>query len=163
MKKSVLLIPLIILLFFTLTYAENKTCIYFFYGDGCPHCEKVEPYINELANRTDMEVQKFEIYYNQDNSYLLDTFFTVHEVSEDEKGIPAVFIGNDYLIGDVNIQNSLEKAISKNAGAACPTPERIAEEPPVENDTSVAPWQIATIIVLVTVIAAGYILYQRRR
>lgn len=162
MKKLYLLIPIIILLFSTIIYAQNKTCIYFFYGDGCPHCAKVEPYIDELANRTDMEVQRFEIYHNDDNSYLLNTFFTVNNVPAEERGIPAVFIADKYLTGDVNIQNGMEKLISEYKGAECPSPEKIAEQP-VESKFSIAPWQIGVIIILVVIIVAGYILYQKNK
>lgn len=27
----------------------ENTCIYLFYGQGCPHCERVKPLINDLA------------------------------------------------------------------------------------------------------------------
>lgn len=162
MKKLYFLIPVLILLFSTLTYAENKTCIYFFYGDGCPHCEKVEPFIDALSNRTDIEVQRFEIYHNEDNSYLLNTFFTVNNVPQEERGIPAVFIANAYLTGDVNIQSSLEKLIRENKGAKCPSPESIAEQPPAEKSL-IAPWQIGAIIILTIVIVAGYVLYQKSK
>lgn len=162
MTKIFLLILITILLANFIYAEENKTCIYFFYGNGCPHCAKVEPLIKELEKRPDIEVQEFEIYNNTDNSHLLSTFFTVLKISDEEKGIPAVFISKTYLTGDVNILNRLEKMINEYKGAECPTPESI-EQLPVENKPAIAQWQIAAIIILTIIIVIGYLLYQKSK
>jgi len=104
----------------------NTTCIYFFYGNGCPHCAKVEPFINQMELKyPEVEVHKFEIYNNRSNTVLLNDYFDTYNISNKERGIPTIFISNKYLIGDKPILENLEKAIMDNRGVACPKLEKV--------------------------------------
>ncbi len=38
-----------------------------FYGEGCPHCEKMEPIVAEVEVETGVVFEKLEIYYNETN------------------------------------------------------------------------------------------------
>jgi len=51
------------------TITENQTiCIYFFYGNGCPHCANVEPLISDLAKKyPKVQIKPYEIYFNSSN------------------------------------------------------------------------------------------------
>ncbi len=110
-----------LLLLASFAYAQDeKTCVYFFYGNGCPHCARVEPLINQLTQRADVEVKQFEIYYDRDNVNLLQQYFNDYNVPENQRGIPVVFIGNTYLSGDTPILDELEKTIKNEKGAVCP-------------------------------------------
>ncbi|MEM2713993.1 MAG: cytochrome c biogenesis protein CcdA [Candidatus Pacearchaeota archaeon] len=103
----------------------NATCIYFFYGEGCPHCARVEPFIEALEAKYNLSVHKFEIYNNRSNLLLLNAFFDAFNVSNNARSVPAVFIANSYFIGDKPILENLEAAIIANAQAECPSPEKI--------------------------------------
>ena len=48
---------------------ENKINIYFFYGDGCPHCEKEEVFLNELLEKYSehINIYRYETWYNSSN------------------------------------------------------------------------------------------------
>ncbi len=124
--KNINFIILIALLFiFTpLTLAQENdanTCIYFFYGNGCPHCGQIEPYLEELETKyTNINIQKFEIYSNRENANLLNKYFDEYNVQMDLRGIPAIFIANKYLIGNLQIQNNLENELIQNQGTNCP-------------------------------------------
>lgn len=102
--------------------AQNSTCIYFFYGDGCQHCAKVESFINnlELYSQSSLDIHRFEIYNNRSNMLLLNQYFDVYNISNSERGIPAVLIGESYLIGDSPISENLIELIGQNHGAECP-------------------------------------------
>ena len=65
MKKLLLLALVLILL---LPTVMGDTCAYFFYGEGCPHCGKVESYLAGYENAT---IYTFEIYNNRSNLMLL--------------------------------------------------------------------------------------------
>jgi len=120
MKKllSILFLALFLISFVS---AENSTCVYFFYGDGCAHCARVEPFINDLESQYDfLNIQKFEIYNDRLNMVLLNQYFESYNVSNDNRGIPVVFIGKNYLIGDRPILENLESETQNNAGAECP-------------------------------------------
>jgi len=121
MKKRILLLILILLVFFVLPTIYAKTCIYEFYGIGCPHCAKVKPFLDELEKKYDVEIHRFEIYRNRSNLLLLNKYFDAYNVSQDERGVPAIFIGNTYLIGDSPIIANLEEKIKEFENASCPS------------------------------------------
>lgn len=83
---------------------------FFFYGDGCSHCENVKPLIAELIGKyPNLNVGMLEIYHNTTN---LERFTTMsHEYGKENAGIPAIFIGNRSLIGDGEIQTHFEESI----------------------------------------------------
>jgi cytochrome c biogenesis protein CcdA len=103
-----------------LAHAQEPACIYFFYGDGCPHCASVEPFISGLESTyPGLEVHRFEIYSNRSNLLLLNQYFDAYEVPE-PRGVPAVFISGKYLIGDTPILENLENEIASSPGSGCP-------------------------------------------
>lgn len=123
MKKTLLLI--LVLLIIPLAQAQD-TCVYLFYGDGCPHCAEVHMYLDNL-NLQDVNIQKFEIYNNRENAVLLNDFFNHYNVAENDRGVPVVFIGNEYLVGDASIENSLLEKINENIGVPCPQIQKTDE------------------------------------
>ena len=46
--------------------------IYFFWGNGCPHCAKEKPFLEKLdKERDEISATFFEIYYSEENRTLL--------------------------------------------------------------------------------------------
>ncbi len=114
------------------TSAENqqtlKACIYFFYGQGCPHCARVEPYLETLEKiYPGIKIHRFEIYNNRTNLQLLMKYFDAYNVSDYERGVPVVFLVNKYFVGDKPILDHLLNAIKENNVSACPTLEKRTE------------------------------------
>jgi cytochrome c biogenesis protein CcdA len=121
MKSRIFLIILATLLLLSgVSLAQQDTCVYFFYGEGCQHCARVEPFIDTLETRGGSTIYSFEVYNNRSNIALLNSFFDNYGIPNEKRGIPVVFIGNTYLIGDVPIKENLENNIKNNAGSACP-------------------------------------------
>lgn len=88
-------------------------------GIGCPHCAKVEPFIEDLLNRTpNLVLFKYEIYKEQENVPYADTYLSNYGIPP---GIPLVMFSKDvYLRGDTPIINGLERAISEMGENPCP-------------------------------------------
>lgn len=42
--------------------------LYEFYGDGCPHCEKMDSKVEELEEDESIEVEQLEVWNNQENA-----------------------------------------------------------------------------------------------
>lgn len=42
--------------------------LYEFYGDGCPHCKKMEPLVEKLNQEEDFEIETFEVWNNDENA-----------------------------------------------------------------------------------------------
>jgi len=126
MKKSIqiiiifLIIVLIIATYF-LNEKKNKKLlvsvedkIIFFFGEGCPHCAKVEEFFK--ANNVESKVQfdKKEIYSDKENAYLLKLIANKKcNLSENEIGVPFLWDGSKCLIGDKDIINFFQEKISE--------------------------------------------------
>ncbi len=42
--------------------------LYEFYGDGCPHCEKMEPKVEKVQEQEEVDVEKKEVWNNEENA-----------------------------------------------------------------------------------------------
>lgn len=42
--------------------------LYEFFGDGCPHCEKMEPKVKDLEEDENVSVEQLEVWNNQENA-----------------------------------------------------------------------------------------------
>ncbi len=122
-RACLLLAFLLVLVVIHPAVAENATCVYFFYGDGCQHCAKVEPYVGSAVAQSSfpIELHSFEVYANRSNMLLLQGYFDAYAVPDAGRGIPAVLVGKEMLVGDSSITGGLDDLIARNHGAACPT------------------------------------------
>ncbi|HJX55558.1 MAG TPA: thioredoxin family protein, partial [Methanoregula sp.] len=55
--------------------AATSICVYHFYGNGCPHCARIQPFIDEMsAKYPQIQVKSFEIYFNGSNQEMYRDF-----------------------------------------------------------------------------------------
>ena len=82
-----------------LASAESKTVIYFFWGDGCPHCADEKPFLEALKQKyPGLEVKSYETWHNTDNAKLYTDMCSAYGIKP--LGVPATFIGSsDPVIG----------------------------------------------------------------
>ncbi|MBW2979448.1 hypothetical protein DRZ77_01420 [Candidatus Woesearchaeota archaeon] len=146
-----------------IAFAENtqktlEACVYFFYGQGCPHCARVEPYLETLEKiYPGIKIHRFEIYNNRTNLQLLMKYFDAYNVSDYERGVPVVFLVNKYFVGDKPILDHLLDAIKENNVSACPTLEKQTEvKKAVTGPASTVEQRFGTISML-TVIGAALV------
>jgi thiol-disulfide isomerase/thioredoxin len=102
MKKiffSIFGITILVASFFIIpSHVNAETNVYFFRGEGCPHCAKEEIYLTELAQQNpNIKIYDFEIYQNKDNVTLLKK--AAAEIGFTVSGVPVTIIGTDYTIG----------------------------------------------------------------
>jgi cytochrome c biogenesis protein CcdA/glutaredoxin len=119
--------------------ASDKIPIYFFYGNGCPHCALVEPLIDSLCSKyPQTDFQRLEVYYNSANQALSAQFNARFGIQEPL--VPTVFIGDKVLIGDDEIKAKLEPEIQRIISANTPPPGDTnttpPTEPPADNSTT---------------------------
>ncbi len=87
-------------------------CVYFFYGQGCSHCARVEPYIRDVETRyPGIQVKSLEVYHNATNREIFMDFLDRYGIEPTEAGVPILFIGDRALIGENSIQSNLEPSI----------------------------------------------------
>lgn len=111
MKRLVKLLLIVFIFFISLNVsAKEKVKLYLFYGDGCPHCAEEEAkLLPEIEKDEDVEIVKYEVWYNKENSLLLDD---VVKVFNSRSGVPFNVIGDTTIIGysDAN-RNKILRAI----------------------------------------------------
>jgi thiol-disulfide isomerase/thioredoxin len=116
--KVLLLITVLVLFVGMGSVQAQEACVYYFYGDGCPHCANVKPFLEEMEVKyPGLQVERFEIYNNGDNAQLLDQYFDYYGVGV--KGVPIVFTSDTYFVGDQPILEGLEGEILR--GGECPS------------------------------------------
>ncbi len=114
MKKILLILALFLIIPFTKVNAEEVT-ITFFHGDGCPHCAKEEKYLDIIQKQLgqNVNIQKYEVWNNQDNLDLLNQVRTAF--GDKNEGVPFTIIGNKYFSGfNDEIGNQMKQTIIDN-------------------------------------------------
>ncbi|TRO46655.1 hypothetical protein E2P60_04785, partial [Candidatus Bathyarchaeota archaeon] len=102
-----------------LTVADAKSLdVYYFYGEGCSSCAKVERFLSEIQDKYAISLHKFEIYGNRSNLSLFDLFSNNYKIFVEEKAIPAIFFSAYHFIGETqileNFEASLQIALQEN-------------------------------------------------
>lgn len=102
---------------------SSKAIVYFFWGDGCPHCEKQKPFLEEMENRyPELKIKSFEVYKDKENLEIFKKMAEAYEIQA--QGVPATFIGDSKpIIGyKEDMNESIEKIISDCVKNGCADP-----------------------------------------
>jgi cytochrome c biogenesis protein CcdA/thiol-disulfide isomerase/thioredoxin len=117
--------------------ASEKVEIYFFWGQGCPHCAQEKPFLEELKQKyPQLEIKEFEVYFNRENQELFQKIAQAYNTQPE--GVPMTFIGKDAFIGFAirngrgvifdpkeGKEKDLEELIQKCFQTSCPSPGEI--------------------------------------
>ena len=117
MKKFIKILFLLVLFFTCVNFVSAKDAtLYFFYGDGCPHCAKEKVFLTEMEDKyEDLTIKRYEVFGSSENSQLMETYKQKLDVSG--KGVPFTVVGEDYLYGYMESYNEkLENMIRKELG-----------------------------------------------
>jgi thiol-disulfide isomerase/thioredoxin len=72
--------------------------MYFFWGEGCPHCAEAKPFLQKLAARhPELRIRSYEVFRNEENLALFSRM--AKSVGEEAKGVPTFFIGDAMFTG----------------------------------------------------------------
>ena len=134
-KKTIVKIAIVFLFsgffvflpFIESTYAqriEHPVTVYFFRGDGCPHCAAEAIFLEKLQPEfPSLTVRDFEIWYNAKNAALAGTVAQAMGVRSG--GVPLTFIGERVINGYLNDQTSgadIRRAVEYYAAVGDPDP-----------------------------------------
>ncbi len=110
-KKFFLLASFLLLLpAFGFAQNSNPIDLYFFEGQGCPHCAKMKSYLEGLKNDyPDLKVYDFEVYFNAENQALFRKMAEAY--GTDTSGVPTIFIDNEVIVGEnfEKVKNAVER------------------------------------------------------
>ncbi|MGB9726689.1 MAG: hypothetical protein ACPLXB_01170 [Minisyncoccia bacterium] len=80
---------------------EKEVNLYFFWGQGCPHCNKEKPFLDNLKQKyPQLHVYDFEVWYNSKNRNLL--IEVGKTLKADVSGVPFTVINDQPIIGYYN-------------------------------------------------------------
>ncbi len=73
---------------------SKEVKIYFFRGEGCPHCAEAEEWFQSIEEEygSKFEIVDYEVYNSQENSDLMDRVAEARD--EEVTGVPYIIIGN---------------------------------------------------------------------
>ncbi|MDH5450806.1 MAG: right-handed parallel beta-helix repeat-containing protein [Candidatus Bathyarchaeota archaeon] len=91
----------------------NSLDVYFFYGDGCPHCAKVEPFLAKMEQEYPLRLHKFDVYNNRSYLPLFDEYCSTHGLPLERRSVPTLFVSDMYFVGDSPILEGLEEVIER--------------------------------------------------
>lgn len=96
--KYILLVFISFFLFNTDAFAKESIKVYFFNGDGCPHCKEENKFLEKMKDKyPKIKVEKYEVWNNKDNQILMEKVKNKMDISEN--GVPLTIIGSTYVIG----------------------------------------------------------------
>ena len=101
---------------------EYPVTIYFFWGDGCPHCAIAKPYFESLPGKfSGVEVKFYEVYNDQASQTIFSLM--AQKYGLEQLAVPTFFIGQYYMQGyAAEINPSIEKAIQECLANGCLDP-----------------------------------------
>lgn len=101
---------------------EKKLAVYFFWGDGCPHCSNQKTFMAKWAEKyPDVEIKTYETWNNQDNGAILEKLASAYGANV--QGVPMTFIGDKYWVGYTDsLGAEMEKKIDECLAGKCENP-----------------------------------------
>lgn len=132
---KIFLVAVFLFLFFPLAgrTQANPVDLYFFEGQGCPHCAKMKSFLEGLkADYPNLKVYDFEVYFNKENQALFSKMAEVYK--SDANGVPAIFIGDEAIQGEA--YEKVKNAVEKCSGQVCASPISKIGQSTNNNDTN---------------------------
>jgi thiol-disulfide isomerase/thioredoxin len=87
---------------------NSSDTVYFFYGQECPHCIKIEPFVENMTEKyPDINIVKLEVWHNQTNQQIYNQVNNQAGI-QNPPGVPEVVIGKTVIFGDADIPAELE-------------------------------------------------------
>jgi glutaredoxin len=130
-KNWIFVILILVFVFgnFNLAFSQTeKVQINFFYSAICPHCAEEEEFLKELEKKyPEIEIKRYEVFYQTENQKILRDFYEKYKVPEKEQGfVPATFTPTKYFIGfNEQIGTEIESCIKECLAGEKPTPQKI--------------------------------------
>ncbi len=97
----------------------QPVAIYFFWGDGCPHCAKAKPFLEELSQSyPNVELRAYEVWYNEQNQMLFTRMASASGF--EPSAVPTIFIGDRYWVGyDERLDAEIAAAVESCSTLGC--------------------------------------------
>jgi len=79
-------------------HLKSRFTVYFFWGDGCPHCAEEKPFLDALQQRhPGMDIRSYEVWHDKQNAALMDSMAKAYK--NGMSGVPMTFVGRKAFVG----------------------------------------------------------------
>ncbi len=98
--RRLFLLSAIAILFFVIkpVFAQEPVTVYFFYGQGCPHCASEELFLEKFEReKPEIQVKRYEIWFNAENRKLLREVASALDINTG--GVPITIINSKAFYG----------------------------------------------------------------
>ena len=97
----------------------QPVAIYFFWGDGCPHCAQAKPFLAALAEKyPNVEVRAYEVWYVEENQMLFQQMAAAYGF--EPTAVPTIFIGDRHWVGYAEqLAPEIAAAVAACAATGC--------------------------------------------
>ena len=86
--------------------------VYFFYGEECPHCHEVMPFIINMSRKyPEANITMLEVWHNETNHKI--AVAVNKRLDRDFEGVPEVIIGDIVLSGSGEIPDEMEQVLKE--------------------------------------------------
>lgn len=101
--------------------ACSATEVYFFWGDGCPHCTAQKPYVLEWQQKfPNVTFHILEVWHNQSNLQIFKEVANRYGIKP--SGVPTTFIGDKYWVGfKTDFLSEMEECLASGCKKASST------------------------------------------
>lgn len=114
MKKglSYFITILVTFMIFSNVSAKEEIKLYFFHGDGCPHCAEEEKYLEKLEKKyKNLKVVEYEVWKHKDNSFLMKRVGQKFDINANS--VPLTIISSTAISGfSESTEAKIERAIN---------------------------------------------------
>lgn len=93
--------------------------LYFFWGDGCPHCAAEKPFLDQLRQRyPQLDVRAYEVWNSADNRALFAKMAAAYGF--EPRAVPTTFVGDAHWVGFSDaLAPQIERAVAACAAGGC--------------------------------------------
>ena len=107
------------------SFEESDSIMYYFYKDDCKYCEEIDAFFKGLPERIIFEngcVSDIELICVNKNidKAICDTYYELAGIPLDERYVPAVVIGEEYLFAPSEIMENVYKLLLSGKGKDTP-------------------------------------------
>ena len=82
---------------------QDNSDIIFFYGQECPHCQRVEEYFSQNNIAQKIEFSQREVYHDKANAAFMLEKAKACGISEQNLGVPFLWVDEQCYFGDTDI------------------------------------------------------------
>lgn len=105
-------------------FAQNQVDVFLFWGDGCPHCAREKPFLEQLEKKYSfVNLYSYEIWGNKENRELLTN--VEKRLQTQVQGVPFTVVGDKQFSGYLTNETTgkeIENAIISCSEKRCPNP-----------------------------------------